>query len=117
MGKTQIKPPTGNGSTPWAALDLKNNWVNFNIDAWDVAEYRKTDFTNVHVRGMIKDGITSPSTNIATLPEGFRPLKHLAFITLSNDLLGRVDIKANGVIKVQIADPTFIFMDMKFSII
>ncbi len=74
---------------------LGNNWVAYGGDL-ATPQYTKSADGIVTLKGMIKSGTTTELTYMAKLPPGYRPLKTLAFVTPSNDSVGRVDVGENG---------------------
>lgn len=57
------------GRTAWTAVTFQNSWVNFG-SGYQAMEYRKVG-DMVQLRGLIKSGTVS--TDMFTLPTGFRP--------------------------------------------
>ncbi len=56
----------------WILATLRNDWVNFD-PAWSQVGYMRDDFGFVHLRGLIKSGVTAVGTLIFILPPGYRP--------------------------------------------
>lgn len=88
------------GSVSWTALSLQNSWVNFGSGLPD-ASYTKINGT-VHLKGMIKDGVTTGGTLLFTLPAGFRPgdTRHLG--TVSNSAFGFLIINSDGTATISV---------------
>jgi len=83
----------------WIAPTLLNGWVNYG-GTEDPVGYMKDTLGFVHIRGMIKSGVTTPGTLIFNLPPGYRPLNGLTQVTISNDVandvLSRIHITNDG---------------------
>lgn len=81
----------------YTALSLVNGWTN-NYAGFIIAGYRKDEAGFVHLRGAIKDGVTTNWTTIATLPVGFRPLGNESFAVANGTASGisAIDVNSNG---------------------
>lgn len=81
------------------APTLLNSWVNFG-SSFANAGYYKDTLGRVHLRGVLKDGTTTPGTAFFTLPAGYRPSAELLFTTFTFDGVTqsacRIDVHANG---------------------
>jgi hypothetical protein len=71
-------------SEAWIAPALQNGWVNHSAE-WADAGYYKDDFGLVHIKGLIKNGTTTATTLLFTLPAGYRPVEHEMFAQMSSD--------------------------------
>lgn len=81
---------------------LQNGWVTFGGgDA--AAAYFKDASGMVHLEGRIKDGVTTVGTLLFTLPVGYRPLNELKFAVDSAGAHGRVEVEADGEVRLSIA--------------
>lgn len=78
----------------WSDVTYQSGWGTLVIPNFTGAQYAK-DFRNrVYLRGLIYNGaVGSPAF---TLPAGYRPAYTNLFAVISNDALGKVDVKANG---------------------
>jgi hypothetical protein len=83
---------------PWIAPTLLNSWVNFG-GVYAAVGYTKDDFGFVHLRGLIKSGVTAQAAFI--LPVGFRPEKDLLIATTSNGAFGQLSIRTDGQVFVE----------------
>ncbi len=91
---------------------FQNGWVNYGFDGTNdyvVAGYAKDQFGRVYLRGLIKNGAI-PST-VFTLPAGYRPPKRTVFVVLSNGAVGRVDVLADGQVRVEQGQPAWLSLD------
>jgi hypothetical protein len=87
LGRLQLPAPA------FTPPDFLNSWVNFDT-GFSPAGYYKDAFNRIHLRGLIKNGtVGSPAFN---LPAGFRPEATILYGTISNSLIGRVDVTPNG---------------------
>jgi len=89
----------------WFAPTLLNSWINYGGD-FEVAGYMKDNHGFVHLKGVVKSGTIDKA--IFTLPDGYRPYKQEIFHIISNDALGRVDIKADGNVYVEVGNNTYV---------
>jgi hypothetical protein len=77
----------------WIAPTLLNSWENYGATYYN-AGYRKDAQGFVHLRGLIRNGtVGSPAFS---LPVGYRPSATVLSCTISNALIGRVDIFSSG---------------------
>ena len=81
----------------WIAPTMLNGWVNY-PGSWNNTSYMKDNLNFVHIKGLVGEG--SISANIFVLPPGYRPLKDHIFTMISNNAIGRVDVKADGSVYV-----------------
>ena len=79
----------------WIAPTLLNGWVNSG-GSYATAGYMKDSMGFVHIKGLVKDGVTTVTTSLFVLPVGYRPLETLYFSTLSNGLFGGGFIASDG---------------------
>ena len=89
-------------STGWSALTLQSpaNWQVYDLTGHSTNQYRKGSDGIVTVKGLIKNGDTTPGAVIATLPPGFRPKERLCFAGVAGAVHSRIDVLANGQIVV-----------------
>ncbi len=83
----------------WVAPSLLNGWVNYG-GVYQDAGYYKDPLGMVHLRGLVKDGTATAGTTLFTLPVGFRPLAQTVLITLTNSVLGALNIETDGDVNV-----------------
>jgi hypothetical protein len=81
----------------WQAPTLLNSWVNYG-STLATAEYYKDSIGRVHLKGTVKNGVTTSGTTMFTLPAGYRPNALLIFTTIggSSHVLSRVDVDSAG---------------------
>jgi hypothetical protein len=87
------------GSGIWTPLTLENSWVRYSTGFPDAA-VTKTGALAV-MRGLVKDGTTTISTRITTVPVGFRPsygTVHKA--TSSNDAWAVIRVEPDGSVRI-----------------
>ena len=97
----------------WTTATLTNGWVNYGY-GYNNAAYRKIGKI-VTLRGMVKSGTMGVS--IMTLPTGYRPVASCILTTLSNNVIGRVDINSAGVVVALVGTNNWISLDgISFSI-
>ena len=85
-----------NNDTGWIDLPLKNNWAALGGN-YANPQYRKIN-NQVFIRGLINNGT---NTQIAQLPEGFRPLKTIYGVYVTDDTTKAVLIEKSGSIYLQ----------------
>ena len=85
-----------NNDTGWIDLPLKNNWAALGGN-YATPQYRKIN-NQVFIRGLINNGT---NTQIAQLPEGFRPLKTIYEVYVTNDTAKAALIEKSGSIYLQ----------------
>ena len=92
----------------WQEPVLVNSWVNYGTVV-NNAGYTKDKFGMVRLRGVIKTGTIPASAFI--LPDGYRPVNTHIFAVISNDTIGRVDIDANGEVKIAVGSNVYVSLD------
>lgn len=86
---------------------LQNGWMNY-ADGFSNVTYYKTSDNIVHIRGLIKSGVTADGTIIFTLPEGFRPIQKEIFVVfISGSGYGRIDVNDNGNVVAKVVNATY----------
>ena len=85
-------------TTGWSALTLQSpaNWQVFDLTGHSTNQYRKGSDGIVTVKGLIKNGDTSPGAVIAQLPPGYRPKERLCFAGVAGAAHSRIDVLADG---------------------
>jgi hypothetical protein len=82
-------------AAPWITPTLFNGWVNYGSGQASVGYY-KDDLGVVHIKGFIKNGVTTGGNVIFSLPAGYRPLEILTYSTASNGAYGQTYVKDTG---------------------
>lgn len=92
---------TGNILTEnFIAPILLNNWANFS-NGYALAAFYKDKQSIVHLKGLLKDGITTTGTSIFTLPAGYRPNEIMTFVVVNGpSTFARVDVYTNGEVRL-----------------
>ena len=90
----------------YTAPTLLNGWANF--VGWAAAGYTKDNQGLVHLKGLLKDGVTAVGTPIFKLPVGYRPSENRVFsvATFNGTSLihARVDVGSNGDVETGVQD-------------
>lgn len=90
--------------TGWnSPTDLSNSWVNYG-GAYATFGYTKVANDVVTVKGVVKSSVTTDADggkNIEELVAGYFPIKRMIFLTTSNGVACRIDVKKTGTIEVQ----------------
>lgn len=96
----------------WQDVVFENGWSNesFVTDFNDV-QFRSLGDKRVEMRGLAVGGTVGTSTPIFTLPVGFRPILQYVIVAISNDLLGRVEIKADGGVALSFGSNVYVSLD------
>jgi len=99
----------------WAEATLENSWTNFNSGYYSTAGYMLDSSGMVHLKGLIKDGVTTATTVILTLPEGFRPALIHRFGVVSDTtgttVHGMFSVNPNGTVTISRGGNTFFQLD------
>ncbi len=74
---------------------LGNGWVAYG-GIYPTPQYTKSDDGIVTIKGLIRNGSTADLTFMAKLPPGYRPMKTLAFSTVSSSGVARIDVGESG---------------------
>lgn len=82
-------------SVAYQNATLANSWVNYG-GTNATAQYMMDSSGNVHLKGMIKDGVITAGTVLFTLPAGYRTLEDFYHTVSCNGAVGVVQIKSNG---------------------
>ena len=97
-------------SYDWFDVELKNNWVQYGI-SHNPPQYSITHDGIVRLRGLIKNGTTTPGTVLFTLPKTFRSEFIVLIDTISNNLIGKVDIEPSGDVVIRVGSNTWLSLD------
>lgn len=99
----------------WQNLSFGSGWTDYG-GAYQIGQYKKVGDL-IFLRGLVKR-TSGSGTTIATLPSGYRPSAQTLFVTISSDLLARIDIDTSGNIVMAIGSAAWISLDgLYFSII
>lgn len=90
--KAPVSAIGGQSDSDWIVPTFTNSWVNYGSTHAVVGFRRHKGF--VILKGLMKSGTLGVPAFV--LPEGYRPAEQLLFPTISNALIGRIDIFANG---------------------
>ncbi|MCP1355472.1 hypothetical protein [Aneurinibacillus migulanus] len=95
----------------WIKPTLLSGWTNFESDFAKTA-YMKDELGFVHVKGLIKSGLTN--TPVFIFPSGYRPIERNVFIAMNGESSGgvrqcRIDIFPDGsVLILNITENVFV---------
>ncbi|MFD2522899.1 Kelch repeat-containing protein [Emticicia soli] len=90
---------------------LQNNWVRYST-AYSEAAYYKDNESVVHLKGFLKNGVTTQNTILFTLPLGYRPTEIRVFTVASGDgTFGRIDVHPNGNVQFYSGVNTYLSLD------
>ena len=92
----------------WIAPSLINSWANYGA-GYENAGYYKDSQGMVHLRGLIRTGTIG--TVAFVLPAGYLPSINILFTTLSNSILGRVDIDTSGNVRPNAGNSAWISLN------
>lgn len=87
------------GSSGWTNLAFQNGWSTPDPN-FTSGQYKKGADNIVVVKGLIRNGITTPDTVIAQLPVGFRPKERICIAGVAVETHSRIDILPDGKIIV-----------------
>lgn len=89
-----------------------NSWINHS-SIWDTAAFMKDSMGFVHIKGLVKSGITN--VVMFTLPAGYRPKLNQLFGVDANDgVHARVDVTSLGEVIPRAAGNTYIGINISF---
>lgn len=95
----------------WITPTLVNGWMPYSA-AYNTEGYYKDSFGVVHLRGLIKNGTTTPGTTLFTLPVGYRPVTRELLGTITNpNAIGRIDVNYTGVVTIELGDIAWLSLD------
>ena len=102
------EPPFGNGAEGDCV------WKNYDSTTFNAAGFFKDPWGMVHLKGLVDaddslagdgdcdfDTLFSSDLEIFQLPAGYRPRKREVFVTLANNKLSRIDVRPDGVVKLE----------------
>ena len=93
-------------------LTLANSWVDY-ADGYGTPQVKRQG-RHISIECVVKSGTTTAGTILTTLPEGYRPSKHLAIATISNAGFGYVVILIDGTVQLYGADATWTSITVSF---
>jgi len=100
-----------NSVDAWIIPTLATGWTLFN-SGYPTASYRKLPDGTVELKGTIKKSSTpTGGETIFTLPVGYRPMELRIFSTVSNNVLGRIDIAATGAVSFQLGSSAWLSLE------
>ena len=79
-------------------FDVANLWVNYDAANDLKAAFRRDQFGEVEIRGIIKNGVVGATA--FQLPAGYRPPDTMRFAVVSNGAFGWVDVAQDGQVQV-----------------
>ena len=103
------KAVNANTQEDWIDVSFENGWVNFN-GSHNSAQYRLRGDKQVELRGLVKSG-TIGAVPIFTLPANYRPVVRYVMIVISNNLIGRVNIEADGHVECTVGNNAWVSLD------
>lgn len=99
----------------WIKPTLLNDWT----EIYPV-EYRKNEFGNVEIKGLVGEGITNDNTTIFQLPEGYRPSSNRRFVSVGyseNDIqLVILNISTAGNVQIFRSSGNFTYLSIESTI-
>lgn len=97
MAETKVTKTEIETQEAWSAPTLQNSWVNYG-SGYDTVGYMKDSLGFVHVKGMIKSGVTTLGTLLFTLPAGYRPSGHSYIVSGFNNggTVAAFEIRSTG---------------------
>lgn len=91
---------------------FENSWVNYDGGTtFNTAAFMKDSMGFVHIKGMIKGGTISASTQAFTLPVGYRPAKKESFVVNSNWAFGVIRVTSDGKVLCENGTNAFFYLD------
>jgi len=90
----------------WAPLILKGGWTDY-AQGYTTAAYTKTKAGVVMLKGLVRGG----TGDIGTLPPDYAPEKVIMFATSSNQVVGRLDIRADGTVDAEVGNSAWFSLD------
>lgn len=85
------------GETAWTTLPLYNSYVATTDGNYAVPAYRKDGDGYVTLRGLCTSPANAAAYQLfATLPAGYRPLKHTLFVILNPEIPGALQVGSDG---------------------
>lgn len=108
LSVTSMYYPAGAGS--WTNMTpLGASWQAH--PSGSVPAYTKGTDNLVTLKGLVRLGTATAGTVIFTLPAGFRPAERILVPNISNQAVGRIDIRTNGQITFELGSNTWFSFD------
>lgn len=102
----------GTWSTP--TFVAANNWANY-AGNYPLLQCTKASDSVVTIRGLVRNGITTSGTVIATLPAACTPPdKQLITMITSNEDVGRIDIMPDGKLTLRLGNATWVALNLSY---
>lgn len=79
----------------WTLPSLLNGWLDYDTNYNSIA-YHKDELGYVHLKGLARAGTIGQPAFV--LPAGFRPIRQNLIATISNGVIARIDVYANGTV-------------------
>jgi hypothetical protein len=93
-------------------LALLNNWINYDVaNGYAAAGFYKDTESILRLKGLIKNGTSTPATILFTLPAGYRPSEVMTFVVVNGNSFGRVDINPSGDVQILSGGNAFLSLD------
>jgi hypothetical protein len=96
---------------PVTAPSLLNDWVNFNEITSATVGYYKSRDGRVYLTGTIKNGTTTPGTDLFVMNAGNFPPKQVIFVVSNSGAFGEVQITNDGHVKIYGGGNTYLSLD------
>lgn len=96
-----------NSPLQWTAPLLANGWADYNPGGFATAGFTKTPDGIVHLKGLIKSG----TSTMFILPVGYRPAFIKLIAVTSNAAIGRLDIRPDGSVLINVGSNTWFSLD------
>lgn len=91
------------GKLTWHDVQFQNGFKNYG-GVYHNCQYAKDSFDNIHLIGLAANSATNATERpIFTLPAGYRPSGQVIFPAPNAGTIGRVDIQANGEVRLSSA--------------
>lgn len=84
----------------WTAASFENSFSDYNVASYQPTGFLKDSLGFVHLRGLFKRATAALSTNVFTLPAGYRPAKNVNFLAMANGRDARVEVDTSGQVRV-----------------
>lgn len=101
-----------NNYTGWNSLSMANGWTWYDATGiFATPAYIKASDGIVSLKGLIRSGTATSDTTVANLPAGYRPKSRLIFFVMNNNTVGRVDVLADGQVRIMTGGNTWLALD------
>lgn len=107
---TGTEAPTGAYyEAVWTPATLTNGWVNYDVNTYPAAAYRKVNDL-VYLRGLVRNGTIGASG--FNLPPGYRPPRNHHFLVNGNDLPCSVRVLMGGDVWIGTGSQSNVWIDI-----